>query len=91
MQLQTSNGYTYDIDWIDTVITGELFMQMQTTQRLPEVAAEFDGLEWMKRIDANQGDKLFEGYCVLTMVKRVAPDAVIMTFEKGVDANGDAN
>lgn len=83
MKLQTSNGNTHDIDWIDTVITGELFMQMQTTQRLPEVAAEFENLEWMKRIDANQGDKLFEGYCVLTMVKRVAPDVVILTFERG--------
>lgn len=83
MRLQTSNGYTYDIDWIDTVISGELFMQMQTTQRLPEVAAEFENLEWMKRIDVNQGDKLFEGYCVLTMVKRVAPDVVILTFERG--------
>lgn len=83
MRLQTSNGYTYDIDWIDTVISGELFMQMQTTQRLPEVAAEFENIEWMKRIDANQGDKLFEGYCVLTMVKRVAPDVVILTFERG--------
>lgn len=83
MQLKTSKSYTYDIDWIDTVPTGQLFMQMQNSQCLPEVAAEFDGLEWMKRIDANQGDKLFEGYCVLTMVKRVAPDVVILTFERG--------
>lgn len=91
MKLQTSNGYTYDIDWIDTVITGELYMQMQNTQRLPDIAAAFDGLEWMERVDANQGDKLFDGYSELTMVKRVAPDVVIMTFKKGDEANGNAN
>lgn len=91
MQLKTSKSYTYAIDWIDTVPTGQLFMQMQTTQRLPEVAVEFDGLEWLERIDANQGDKLFEGYSVLTMIKRVATDVVIMTFEKGDEADGNAN
>ena len=83
MLLKTSNGYTYDIEWIDTVHTGELFMQMQSTQRLPEIANEFDGIEWLKREDENQGDKLFEGYSKLTMVKRLAPDTVLLTFDRG--------
>lgn len=83
MKLITSKGYTYDIDWIDTVATGELYMQMQNSQRLPEIADEFDGLEWLKREDDNQGDKLFEGYSVLTMIRRDAPGVVILTFERG--------
>lgn len=91
MQLLTSNDKTYNIDWIDTVMAGDLFMQMPDDRALPVIAAEFDGLEWMKRMDANQGNKLFEGYSVLTMIKRVATDVVIMTFEKGDEANGNAD
>lgn len=83
MQLKTSNGYTYDVDWIDTTIAGILYMQMHDQRPLSVIAEEFEGLEWLKREDENQGDKLFEGYCVLTMVKRVAPDVVILTFERG--------
>lgn len=82
MLLKTSKGYTYDIDWIDAVHTGELFMQLKNEQRLPEIAAEFDGLEWLKREDENQGDKLFEGYSALTMIKRTEPGLVLMSFER---------
>lgn len=83
MLLKTSNGNTYNIDWIDTVSTGSLFMQMMDERALSVVAAEFEGLEWLKREDENQGDKLFEGYSNLTMVKQVEPGIVIMTFERG--------
>ena len=83
MKLITSKGYTYDIDWIDTISTGTLYMQMQCSQRLPEIADAFDGLEWLKREDENQGDKLFEGYSDLTMIRHDAPGIVILTFERG--------
>lgn len=82
MLLRTSNGYTYNIDWIDTVSTGDLFMQMMDDRALSVIAAEFEGLEWLKREDANQGDKLFEGYSVLTMVKQAEPGIVLLTFRK---------
>ena len=28
MLLKTSNGNTYTVDWIDTISTGDLYMQM---------------------------------------------------------------
>lgn len=82
MQLKTSNGNTYDIDWIDTVITGELIMQMQNTQRLPDIAAEFDGLDWLQRIDENQGDKRFEGFRRLIAIRFTGNDRVMLTLQK---------
>lgn len=85
MKLITSKGRIYDIDWIDTISTGTLYMQMENAKRLPEIAEEFDGLEWLKREDENQGDKLFEGYSILTMIRRDAPGVVILTFEKAGD------
>ncbi len=91
MRLKTSLGYTYEINWIDTISTGTLYMQMKDQRTLPDIASEFDGLEWLKREDENQGDKLFEGYSILTMIRRDAPDVVMMTFEKGAEANGSTN
>jgi len=86
MQLKTSLGYTYTVDWIDTVSTsGNVFMQMADARALPEIAAEFDGLEWLKREDADQGNKTFEGYSVLIGIQRVEPDIVIMTLKKAGD------
>lgn len=82
MLLKTSNGNTYNIDWIDTISTGDLYMQMMDDRALSVIAAEFEGLEWLKREDANQGDKLFEGYSVLTMVKQAEPGIVLLTFQK---------
>jgi len=82
MLLKTSNGYTYNVDWIDTVSTGTLYMQMSTNDSISQIAAEFEGLEWLKRESENQGDKLFEGYSVLTMVKQAEPGIVLLTFEK---------
>lgn len=92
MQLKTSNGNAYTIDWIDTVATsGNLFMQMGDDRALSVIAAEFDGLAWLKRESDTQGDKMFEGFSVLKAVQRAEPGIVILTIEKGVDANGDAN
>lgn len=82
MKLTTSKGHTYTVDWIDTVSTGDLFMQMLDERALSVIAAEFEGLEWLKREDANQGNKLFEGYSVLTMVKQAEPGIVLLTFQK---------
>lgn len=82
MLLRTSNGHAYNVDWIDTVATGDLFMQMLDERALSVIAAEFEGLEWLKRESENQGDKLFEGYSKLTMVKQAEPGIVLLTFRK---------
>ena len=82
MLLKTSNGNTYTVDWIDTISTGDLYMQMMDERALSVIAAEFEGLEWLMRESENQGNKLFEGYSNLTMVKQVEPGIVLLTFQK---------
>lgn len=82
MLLKTSKGCEYNVDWIDTINTGTLFMQMMDERTLSIIAAEFEGLEWLMRESENQGNKLFEGYSNLTMVKQVEPGIVLLTFQK---------
>lgn len=82
MLLKTSNGNTYTVDWIDTINTGTLYMQMMDERALSVIASEFEGLEWLMRESENQGNKLFEGYSNLTMVKRVEPGIVFLTFQQ---------
>lgn len=82
MQLKTSRGNEYTVDWIDTVATGGVYMQMPDARPLPEIAAEFDGLSWLERYDENQGDKRFEGYSVLSMIRREQPDVVVLWMKE---------
>lgn len=83
MLLKTSNGNTYNIDWIDTVSTGYLFMQMTDERALSVIAAEFEGLEWLMRESENQGDKRFDGYTRLDMIQRAAPGVVLLKLTRG--------
>lgn len=83
MLLKTSNGNTYTVDWIDTISTGALYMQMPSTDPLSKIAAEFEGLEWLMRESENQGNKRFEGYNVLSMIRRDAPDVVVLSMKEG--------
>lgn len=86
MTLKTSRGNAYEIQWADVASrTDHLFVQMEDERKLSEIAAEFEELEWLKREDANQGDKLFDGYSVLKIVRQVEPGVVILTFEKAGD------
>lgn len=84
MQLKTSRNNIYTVDWIDTVSTGGVFMQMMDARPLAEIAAEFDGLTWLERYDENQGDKRFDGYGELVMIKRPEAGVVVLKLEKGV-------
>ena len=83
MLLKTSNGNTYTVDWIDTINTGTLYMQMMDERALSVIASEFEGLEWLMRESENQGNKLFEGYSNLTMVKQAAPGVVLLKLTRG--------
>lgn len=83
MLLKTSKNKEYTVDWVDTVMDGKLFLQMADIRHLPEIAAEFDGLEWLKREDENQGDKLYEGFDTLHHIQRADPGVVIISIERG--------
>ena len=85
MKLTTSKGNDYQVDWIDgpTFTTGEVLLQMKDDRRLPEIAAEFDGLEWLKRESENQGNKSWEGYAVLQMITKLDDGNVRIVLSKG--------
>ena len=84
MKLTTSSGKTYDVQWIDgpTITSGLVMVQMEDNRRLPEIAAEFDGLEAMQRESETQGNKAWQGYTVLQRIARVSPGVVLIGLAK---------
>jgi len=91
MKLTTSKGNEYTVDWIDgaTVISNELILQMSDTRSLPVIAAEFDGLEWLKRESEQQGNKEFNGFNVLNRIYRLTNGKVqIALCKKAVNNDG---
>ena len=91
MLLKTSNGNTYTVDWIDTAMSGDLYLQMQDERALSVIAAEFDGLDWLERKSENEGDKWFDGYSALRHIQRAEPGVVIVSISKGGNADGGTN
>lgn len=83
MRLLTSAGKSYNVYWADTARTGFLFFEMHDERPLPAIAMEFDGLEWLKREDENEGDKMFDGFSVLDNIKRTAAGVVLLSLGKG--------
>lgn len=84
MKLKTSMGNEYTVDFADVAILngGNLMIQMQENRRLPEIAQEFDGLEWLKRESENQGNKEFSGYSVLNRISRKEDGSVLIGIGK---------
>lgn len=83
MELKTSRDKVYSIVWADVASSGVLYMQVQDSRLIAQIAEDFDGLEWLERISEDQGDKRFDGYSVLTGVDRITPDVVNVTIRKG--------
>lgn len=79
MTIKTSKRKTYQVQWIDTSILkpNVLVMQMTDPRGLAKIASEFDGLTSINRQDKDQGDKAFEGYSTLTLIKRIGDDVQI--------------
>lgn len=90
MKLTTSKGNEYSVDFIDgpTITDGLVVLKMHDKRHLPEIAAEFDGLEWLKRESEEQGDKEFVGYSELQRISRNVDGTVTLAFAKEVNANG---
>lgn len=85
MKIKTSKGKTYDVDWIDgpTITSGTVLLQMDDSRPLPEIAAEFDGLERIERYSDTQGDKTFEGYSELKSISRGREQKILIELMKG--------
>lgn len=84
MKLTTSTGKTHEVQWIDgpTITSGMVMVQMADDRRLPEIAAEFDGLAALTRESETQGNKTWEGYTVLQRIARVSPGVVLIALAK---------
>ncbi|MBR5874486.1 MAG: hypothetical protein IKY90_07140 [Oscillospiraceae bacterium] len=84
MKLTTSKGNEYTVDWIDgtTIISGEVILQMNDPRGLGVIASEFDGLEWLKREDEDQGNKEFVGFNVLKNISRMNNNKVQIALSK---------
>lgn len=73
MTITTSRGKTYKADWIDeSTVSGNVNMQIEDARRLPAIAKEFDGLEWLERSSDAQGDKRYESYNKLVRISEEA-------------------
>lgn len=84
MRLKTSKGNEYDVAFVDgpTIISGRVILEMADPRRLPEIAAEFDGIARLERTDENQGDKSWEGYTELAAITRQPGGSVLIQLAK---------
>lgn len=85
MRITTSKGGEYGVIYIDNPIQDRamLMLAFSDPRRLPEIAAEFDGLAEVRRYDEQQGDKVFEGYTLLKEIRRLpTDDRVCITLER---------
>lgn len=82
MKLLTSRNLEYDADWVDgpTVTDGLVHACVRDSRSLPVIAAEFDGLDWLKRESERQGNKEFIGYNVLQHIARRNDGAVLIAL-----------
>ena len=85
MKLTTSSGKTFDVNWIDgpTFTSGDVVLQMEDSRKLSEIAADFEGLENLKRESETQGNKEWNGYTVLQNMSRQQDGTVLIFLNKG--------
>ena len=85
MKLTTSSGKTFDVNWIDgpTFTSGDVVLQMEDSRKLSEIAADFEGLENLKRESETQGNKEWNGYTVLQNISRQQDGTVLIFLNKG--------
>lgn len=85
MKLKTSRNKEYEVKWAGgpTINNGAVFLEMEDERRLPEIAAEFDGLDWLERISEDQGDKRFEGFSRLVGINETKGGVTIELAKEG--------
>lgn len=69
MTITTSRGKTFDVNW--AWADGEMLrIELADQRNIAEIAEDFDGVERVERRDENEGDAVYEGYTMLTMVAK---------------------
>lgn len=84
MKLTTSKGKEYNVQWVDgpTITNGMVMIQLADDRRLPEIAAEFDGVERVERVSETQGNKTWEGFTRLQRISVVGEGRVLVALGK---------
>lgn len=85
MTIRTSKGHTHQVDWIDgpTITTGSVVLSLiGDARRLPDIAADFDGLTEIQRYSDTEGDKTFTGFTRLWSIAHYQDGAVLIELQK---------
>lgn len=84
MKVQTSRNKEYSAVYIDgpTRISGTLMMRLEETRPLLEIAADFENLEWIRRVSADQGNKEWTGYTRLVSVREARNGGIVLELAK---------
>lgn len=88
MKIETSRGKTFDAEFVCLPLRdkSKAIIELNDTRSLAEIAADLDGLEWLKKIDDGNGSvyEVFEGFNRLIGIQRdLSDDGVRVTLSKG--------
>lgn len=89
MKIETSRGKTFDAEFICLPLRdkSKAIIELNDTRSLAEIAADLDGLEWLKKIDDDGNGsvyEVFEGFNRLIGIQRdLSDDGVRVTLAKG--------
>lgn len=84
MKIQTSKGKEYTAIYAEgpTRLSGTLMIKIQDSRKLAVIAREFDGVDTVKRMEDETAAELWEGYTIITMVRRTDENEVIVELAK---------
>jgi len=87
MELTTSRGQTFDIQYIGKVLTNSrrMMIELEDERRLSEIAADFEDVQTFRRAEITPEGKpdIYEGYTNLVDVHRnTAAGNVRLTLER---------
>lgn len=91
MQITTSKGKTFNINWIWGPLRGknQTMIELKDDRALSEIAADFDGLETITKTDETRGQdvkEIFTGYTnLVTIIRDTAKGTVRLVLEKRDD------
>lgn len=84
MTIQTSKGKEYKAIYAEgpTRLSGTLMIKIQDSRKLAVIASEFDGVDTVQRMEEETDAELWEGYTMITMVRRTDDNEVIVELAK---------
>ena len=90
MKVTTNRGKAFDVLWCWGPLrdADEVMLCMMDARPLPEIAADFDGLDSLTRTAENEKDMNFSGYSRVRHISRKrGTEEVTITLEKAVTEN----